>query len=143
VVALGASFRGQSGIAHNALAAHWAYQQGESYLLPRGSANRSPFTWNADVKATYGRKVGAGQIDVFMDVFNLFNNQEELDNDEIYTRNNANPIVGGDASDLEHSKTLDIGGMEVNATPLVNKNYGNLNARQAPLSMRFGLRYTF
>jgi outer membrane receptor protein involved in Fe transport len=144
LVVLGASFRGQSGIAHNALGAHWAYQQGESYLLPRGSANRSPFTWTTDVKATYGRRIAKGQtVEAFVDVFNLFNRQEELDSDEIYTRNNANPIVGGDFEDLRHAKTLDVGGSEVNATPVLNKNYGNLNARQAPLSIRFGLRYTF
>jgi outer membrane receptor protein involved in Fe transport len=144
LVVLGASFRGQSGIPHNALGAHWAYQQGESYLLPRGAANRSPFTWTTDVKATYGRRVTKDQtIEAFVDVFNLFNNQEELDSDEIYTRNNANPVVGGEFADLRHSKTLDVGGMEVNSTPIVNKNYGNLNARQAPLSVRFGLRYTF
>jgi NADH dehydrogenase/NADH:ubiquinone oxidoreductase subunit G len=144
LITMGASLRSQSGIAHNVLGAHWAYQQGESYLLPRGSGNRSPWTWTTDIKASYGRRIGKDQtIDVFMDVFNLFNNQEEADNDEIYTRNNANPIVGGDFSDLKHSKTLDIGGAEVNATPVLNKNFENLNARQAPLSMRFGLRYTF
>ena len=144
LIVVGASFRGQSGIAHNALGGHWAYGSGESYLLPRGSANRSPFTWTTDVKATYGRRIGKTQtVDVFMDVFNLFNKQDELDNDEIYTGNNANPVVGGDLSDLAHAKTLDIGGMEVNETPFVNKNYGNRNAIQAPLSLRFGLRYTF
>ena len=144
LVVLGASFRGQSGIAHNTLGAHWAYGADESYLLARGSTNRSPFTWTTDVKATYGRRIGNAQrVDVFVDVFNLFNKQEELDSDERYTRSNANPIVGGDPSDLEHSKTLDASGLEVNSTPVINMNYGNLNARQAPLSMRFGLRYTF
>ena len=144
LVVLGASFRGQSGIAHNTLGGHWAYGLDESYLLARGSANRSPFTWTADVKATYGRNIGkSNRVDVFMDVFNLFNTQEELDSDERYTNSNVNPIVNGDASDLRHSKTLDIGGNETNASPFLNKNYGNLNSRQAPLSMRFGLRYTF
>lgn len=144
LITMGASFRGQSGIAHNTLGAHWAYGADESYLLPRGSTNRSPFTWQADVKATYGRRIGKSQsVDVFVDVFNLFNNQEELDSDERYTRSNANPIVGGTPEDLQHSKTLDANGLETNATPTLNLNYGNLSARQAPLSMRFGLRYTF
>ncbi len=144
LIVLGASFRGQSGIAHNTLGGHWAYGLDESYLLARGSAPRSPFTWTADVKATYGRHINKTQsVDVFMDVFNLFNSQNELDNDERYTNSNVNPIVNGDASDLRHSKTLDIGGNETNASPFLNKNFGNLNSRQAPLSMRFGLRYTF
>jgi Carboxypeptidase regulatory-like domain/TonB dependent receptor len=144
LVVLGASFRGQSGIAHNTLGAHWAYGADESYMLSRGSTNRSPFTWTADMKATYGRRIGKSQtVDVFVDVFNLFNNQEELDSDERYTRSNANPIVGGTPDDLLHSKTLDANGLETNVTPTLNANYGNLVSRQAPLSMRFGLRYTF
>lgn len=144
LIILGASFRGQSGIAHNTLAGHWAYGLDESYLLARGSANRSPFTWQADIKATYGRHINKTQtVEGFVDVFNLFNNQDELDADERYTTSNANPIVNGDASDLKHSKTLDVSGLQVNQTPSLNKNYGNLNSRQAPLSIRFGLRYTF
>lgn len=141
---LGASMRGQSGIAHNTLGSHWAYGPEESYILPRGSANRSPFTWTADVKAIYGRKIGkTQQIELFADVFNLFNNQEEADSDEAYTFDNMNPIVGGDLTDLVHSKSLDGGGVEQNFTPTKNKNYGKLNARQAPREVRFGLRYTF
>ncbi len=144
LIVLGASFRGQSGIAHNTLGGHWAYGLDESYLLARGSTNRSPFTWTADVKATYGRNIkGSQRLDVFMDVFNLLNSQDELDSDERYTTSNVNPIVNGDATDLAHSKTLDVSGMQVNESPSLNKNFGNLNARQSPLSMRFGLRYTF
>jgi hypothetical protein len=144
LLVLGASFRGQSGLAHNTLGAHWAYGFDEAYMLARGSTNRSPFTWTADLKATYGRRIGKNQsVEAFVDVFNLFNNQEELDSDERYTRSNVNPIVGGTPDDLEHSKRLDAFATEQNLTPELNKNYGNLNARQAPLSMRFGLRYTF
>ncbi|HVV87516.1 MAG TPA: carboxypeptidase regulatory-like domain-containing protein [Kofleriaceae bacterium] len=144
LVTLGASVRGQSGIAHNTLAGNYGYGLDESFLLPRGSGQRSPFTWTADVKAAYGRKIDRSQeLEAFVDVFNLFDNQDELDADERYTTSNANPIVGGDASDLRHSKTLDDGGLQVNQTPVISRNYGNLSARQAPLSVRFGLRYTF
>jgi hypothetical protein len=144
LVVLGASFRGQSGIAHNTLGGHWAYGLDEAYILARGSTNRSPFTWTTDIKATYGRRIGKNQtVDVFVDVFNLFNNQEELDSDERYTISNVNPIVGGTPEDLRHSKRLDAFATEENLTPIINRNYGNLNARQLPLSMRFGLRYSF
>jgi hypothetical protein len=144
LVILGTSVRGQSGIPHNTLGSHWAYGVEESYILPRGSANRSPFTWTADLKATYGRKIGKSQqVEIFTDIFNVFNQQEETDNDETYTFDNMNPIVGGDVSDLPHSKSLDGGGVEQNLTPTVNKNYGKLNGRQSARSIRFGLRYTF
>ncbi len=140
---LGASVRGQSGAPHNALAGHWAYGAGESFLLPRGVAGRSPVTYTADLKATYGKKLGKNSIEAFVDIFNLLNSQEEVDIDEIYTGNYANPIIGGDLSDARHSKTLDDFGTEQNLTPSVNKNWGKLSARQAPLSVRFGMRYTF
>jgi Carboxypeptidase regulatory-like domain/TonB dependent receptor len=138
---LGASIRGQSGLAHNTLAAHPVYGPDESYLLPRGSGVRSPFTWGSDVKATYGHKIGKRQsLEVFADVFNLLNSQIETDTDEGYTLSSsaADPIVGGDASDLRHAKSSGSG-----TSPELNKNYGNLNARQAPRSFRFGLRYSF
>jgi hypothetical protein len=142
---LGGSVRGESGVPHNALAAHWAYGTDETFLLSRGSANRSPFTTTVDVKATYGRKIGkTNTIEAFVDIFNLFNTQDEIDADERYTGDSANPIINGDENDLRHSKTIDpLSGVEVNASPNLNKNFANLNARQAPLSVRFGLRYTF
>ena len=144
IVILGGSFRGQSGIAHNTLGSHWGYGPQESYILPRGSANRSPFVWSGDLKATYGRNIGKAQrVEIFADIFNVFNNQDETDNDEAYTADNMNPIVGGDTSELAHSKSIDGGGAEQNFTPVKNKNYGKLNARQAPRQIRFGLRYTF
>jgi len=139
LVTLGGSVRGQSGLAHNTLGAHPVYGADESYLLPRGNAPRSPFTTTADVKVTYGRKLGKkNTVEGFLDVFNLFNAQEETDADERYTNEFLDPIVGGDANDLRHIKTSGS-----NTTPEVNKNYLNLSARQAPLSVRLGLRYTF
>lgn len=139
IIILGGSFRGQSGIAHNTLGAHPVYGADESYLLPRGVAPRSPFTMTTDVKFTYGRKLGGAQtLEAFVDIFNLFNAQDETDADETYTAEFLDPIVGGDQSDLKHIKLNGSG-----TTPELNKNYLNLNARQAPLSMRFGVRYTF
>ncbi len=143
-VVLGGSFRATSGIPHNTLAGHPVYGLDESYLLPSGSIYRSPATYQVDVKASYGRKLSdSTTIEGFIDVFNLFNSQEELDTDDRYTVDSAQPIVGGDAADLLHSKTVDANGYAANLTPEVNKNFGNLNARQAPLSMRFGVRLSF
>ena len=143
VVTLGASLRGISGIAHNTLVGHPLYGADESFLLPRGSANRSPFTTTADIKAIYGRKINETQsIEVFADIFNLFNTQDETDADERYSTSFADPIVGGDPSDLAHAKQNPLAG-DVGTSPIANRNFGNLNARQAPRQIRFGLRYSF
>jgi hypothetical protein len=142
IIVLGTSFRAQSGIAQNTLAAHLFYGQGESYILPRGAVARGPVTWEVDVKGTYGRKFGSTKVEGFIDVFNLFNNQEETDADEIYTTQFVNPVVGGDLEDLRHAKGSSAFPDGQN-TPTRNLNWGNTSARQAPLSMRFGLRVTF
>jgi hypothetical protein len=146
VLTMGGSFRGISGIPHNTLVAHALYGADESYLLPRGSANRSPFTTTLDVKATYGRRIGKDQsIEVFADIFNLFNMQDQTDADERYSVSFADPIVGGDLSDLPHAKVQSRRTANAAAanSPIVNRNFGNLNARQFPRSFRFGLRYSF
>lgn len=155
LVTTGASFRAQSGIAHNALAAspHFGYGVGESFLLPRGAIARSPVTHQVDVHVSYGRRMPKGtMIEGFVRVFNLFNQQDELNTDENYTYEAVNPIVGGTISDLKHAKVLDQTGIEVNRSPTVNKNFGHsapgANGRggpalQLPRAIEFGMRVSF
>ena len=152
-VVVGASLRGQSGIAHNYLGNHPIYGNSESYILARGSAERSPFTTQADVRLSYGYRLNkTTKVEAFVNVFNLFNQQEQLTQDENYTFDAVNPIINGDPSDLEHLKTIDQATQtEVNATPQKNKNYGNTgstnanitNNIQAPRSVQLGFRVTF
>ena len=141
----GASFRALSGIAHNALASHPTYGTGESYVLPRGAIERSPVTTQTDIHVAYGYQINkTTKLEGFVDIFNLFNAQEETDVDEIYTFDSAVPIVGGDKNDLSHLKTQDIAtGLETQTTALPNKNFAKLNARQAPTSVRLGFRLIF
>ena len=155
VITTGGSFRAQSGIAHNVLGAgvHPGYGSGEAYLLPRGAAERSPTTTQLDVRVAYGYRINKKTtLEAFVNIFNLFNQQDQLNVDENYTQDFVNPILGGDASDLAHVKTLDdITGTEVNKTPEKNKNYGNtgtsnaniVGAQQAPRAVQLGFRLTF
>ncbi len=150
---VGGSLRAQSGIAHNVLGAHPIYGQGETYILARGAAARSPVTSQADVRLAYGYRISkTTMVEAFVNVFNLFNSQEEINQDENYTFGFVNPIVGGDANDLAHLKTNDeVSGQEINATPVKNKNFGNTGtnngnigpAQQAPRAMQLGFRVTF
>ena len=64
------------------------------------------------------------------------------DADERYSTSFADPIVGGDLSDLPHAKQNPLVGI-TGRSPIKNTNFLNLNARQAPRSFRFGLRYSF
>src|SRR5690606_24489437 len=106
---------------------------------PRGAADRSPLTTQVDVRVQYGRQLNKNmKLEAFLDVFNLFNQQTEVDADDEWTEDDVNPIVGGTEEDLEHLKIAGTG-----TAASVNPNFGNVSARQNPLSMRFGLRLTF
>jgi hypothetical protein len=141
----GASFRAISGIAHNALGAHPTYGNGEAYLLPRGAFARSPVTTQFDVQLGYGYKINKNMLaEGFIRLFNLLNEQEELNVDENYTFDVAVPIVGGTPEDLKHVKSIDpVSHVESANTVTPNKNFNNLNSRQAPRSVQLGFRLTF
>jgi len=149
LLTVGSSIRAQSGIAHNVLAAHPVYGDGESYLLPRGSVDRSPVTSNVDIHFSYGRRLDKNlTLEGFVNVFNALNQQDELNVDENYTFDNALPIVGGDATDLAHAKSLPTGanggpGPMVNQSLVKNQNYNHTNLLTVPRSFQFGMRLTF
>jgi hypothetical protein len=150
---VGASFRGESGIPHNVLAAHPIYGSGEAYLLGRGTAPRSPFTTQLDTRVSYGYGISkTTKLEAFVTVFNLFDSQKQLNTDENYTFDAANPVIGGELSDLAHLKTIDtVTGQEKNVTPIRNQNYGHTGSntaeitrvQQAPRSVQLGVRLTF
>ena len=146
LITVGASVRAQSGIPHNVLGADATYGPGESYLLPRGAAERSPTTGQADIHLSYGRRLNKNTVlEVFGNIINLTDAQQEATTDETYTEESANPIVGGDMNDLKHIKTIDAtSGVEVAHTPALNPNFGHTNAYlQSPRSFQFGVRLTF
>ena len=140
----GVSVRAVSGIPHSTLGADAYYGDDEVYILKRGTSGRSPVTFSADLHVGYGYQINkTTKVEIFGDIFNLLNQQDELDRDDTYTLDFVSPIVGGDSRDLEHLKTNDENGAGVNTTPVKNKNYGRLNTRSAPRSIRFGARLTF
>ena len=151
----GGSFRAESGIAHNVLGAgvHPGYGNGEAYVLGRGAAARSPTTTEMDIHLAYGYLINKHtKLEGFVNVFNLFNSQEQLNQDENYTFSFVNPILHGDFEDLKHLKTLDdVSGGELNVSPVKNKNFGHtgtnnanvVGPQQSPRSIQLGFRLTF
>ena len=84
----------------------------------------------------------------------MFNTQDQLNQDENYTYDASNPIIGGSPSDLQHIKTLDPDtGQELNVSPLKNKNFQHTGAnnsvvagggvQQSPRQVQLGFRLTF
>ncbi len=143
-VTTGVSARVLSGIPHSYLGADAYYGDDEAYLLKRGTASRSPVTTNFDVHLAYAYQLNKNtRLELFARIFNLLDTQDELDRDETYTFDYARPIVGGDLEDLDHLKTTDENGIELNTTPTKNKNFGRLNTRQSSRNFQFGARLTF
>jgi hypothetical protein len=77
------------------------------------------------------------KINVYGDVINLANERGVTNVDDEYTFSNVNPIIGGKPEDLRKLRAID-------GTALVlNSNYGQPTAYQAPLYLRFGARLYF
>jgi hypothetical protein len=142
---LGWRARALSGVPRNVLAGHPLYGLSESFLLPRGEIGRTNFEASLDLHAGYARKLAKGmELEVFVDVYNVLNDQGTASVDEDYTyRSDSNPIVGGTYEDLVFAKALDTSGRETPDPIIRNANFGNTAGRYAPLATRFGARLDF
>jgi outer membrane receptor protein involved in Fe transport len=106
--------------------------------LPRGSSGRTPWMTQVDGHIGYGRPISPTvNLEAFVDLFNLFNEQAATQEDDNYTYSWAGPILNGTAKDLKCAK--DITGQPI----VVNPNYGHALAYQLPFHARMGLRLTF
>ena len=109
-----------------------------NYLLPRGAGGRTPPITQFDGKLSYRCPLTPKtNIEAFLDVFNLFNQQAVLRVDDDYTFDSAASIVGGTKDDLKYAKNAQGGPLTV------NPNYGHATSYQAPIHGRLGLRLTF
>ncbi|HXU03370.1 MAG TPA: carboxypeptidase regulatory-like domain-containing protein [Polyangia bacterium] len=133
----GLSFAARSGMPRNYVSGLVPGQQ-LVMMLPRGSAGRTPTVTELNGKLAYRRELSPKvNLEAFIDVFNIMNQQTVVQTDDNYTYSWAGPIVNGTTADLKYAK--DIGG-----NPIVkNPNYGNALLYQRPINGRFGLRLTF
>ncbi len=145
VLTLGWRARLASGTPHGALAGHPLYGTGESFLLPRGALGRTDAEHALDVHVSYGQALARGMsVEVFADVFNLYDHQGQAAVDEDYSyRSNAFPIVGGTYEDLPFAKAVTSDGAETPEPIIRNPDFGNTVARYAPMSARLGARLAF
>lgn len=138
-VIFGLSFTARSGMPRNYVG---NLLPGSPYqivmLLPRGSAGRTPSVTQFDSKIAYVRELSPKvNLEAFIDLFNVFNQQTPILVDDNYTFDGAAPIVNGTAQDLKFAKNL--GGQPLPKNP----NFGQPLAYQLPFHGRVGLRLTF
>ena len=136
-ITVGLSFAARSGMPRNYMSGLIPGQQ-LVFLLPRGSGGRTPTTTELNGKIAYRRQLSPKvNLEAFMDLFNMLNQQSAVLTDDNYTYSWAGPIVNGTPSDLKYAK--DISGAPIAKNP----NYGRPLLYQQPFNGRFGLRLTF
>jgi hypothetical protein len=136
-ITVGLSFAARSGMPRNYMSALIPSQQ-LVFLLPRGSGGRTPTTTELNGKIAYKRQLSPKvNLEAFVDLFNILNEQAVLLTDDNYTYSWAGPIVNGTPSDLKYAK-------DISGAPIVkNPNYGQPLLYQRPFNGRFGMRLTF
>jgi hypothetical protein len=134
---LGIYVSAYSGVPRNHVAALIPGQQ-LVFLLPRGSAGRTPAVTQTDVRVAYRHKLSElTTVEASLDLFNVMNRRTALRMDDNYTFDMAAAIVDGTPSDLPHARN--IAGVPV--TP--NPNFGRPTAYQAPLHGQVTLQASF
>jgi len=137
VTTLGGSARITSGAPIDVLAINPSTGAG-THLLPRGEGGRTPWVWSVDLHlATRYHFDPRFALELFVEVFNLFNRREPVAMVSAYTYDQVEPIPGGTADDLEHARTTD--GQAVRK----NQSYGEPLVFQQPFGASLGLRLLF
>jgi len=132
----GLGFSGRSGAPRN-YQASLITGLNDVFILPRGSAGRTPAVWQFDAKIAYRHKLKAVQLEAFIDLINILNQQAALQMDDNYTYEPAAAIVNGTKDDLKYAKNAF-------GQPITkNSNFGNPLAYQAPFHGRLGLRVVY
>ena len=132
----GASFAAFSGVPRNYVGGLYGSQV--VFILPRGSAGRTPTVTQTDIKLAYRMPVTKNtSIETFLDMYNIFNERTTLQTDDNYTFDSVAAIVNGTKNDLPFAKNA--GGAPV----LKNPNFGQATAFQQPFHGRMGVRFLF
>ncbi|HZI04733.1 MAG TPA: TonB-dependent receptor, partial [Archangium sp.] len=140
---LGMSYRGQSGTPINYLGGHPRSGMGETFVLPRGSSGeRTPWVHTLDSNLGVRYQFTRNQVvSLNLEVFNLFNFQEETRVNEHYTYANVLPLeTQVDPGELTPSMVRTVSGEPLSAA---NPEFLKPTQYQPPRQVRIGLRYTF
>jgi hypothetical protein len=152
LIAPGLGFSGQSGVPITPLGRAPIMGENETFILPRGSAGRTPFVTQLDAHLSYRTTVAKIlSAEVFVDIFNLFNQRTVLTEDAEYTVDRVMPAPAG--TPLTQVPVVDGSGTPICAsddqpcttyvTASPNPNYLRPTSYQAPISGRMGVRVLF
>ncbi|MET0595432.1 MAG: TonB-dependent receptor, partial [Polyangiaceae bacterium] len=140
----GLSLKGRSGTPTGYLGSHTLYGLDETFILPRGSGERTPWEFGADVQVGYRFNIDKDKtVQATIDIFNVFNFQAVTLKDNRYTASDVLPVAGGSrAADGSIPGLRNDDNTPFDSTQ-INPNFGRATAYQTPRVFRFGLRTTF
>ncbi|PTL77543.1 TonB-dependent receptor [Vitiosangium sp. GDMCC 1.1324] len=140
---IGLSYRGFSGTPINYLGGHPLLGTGETFLLPRGSAERTPWLHSIDSHIGVTWQLKRQEVSLTLDVFNLFNFQEVTRVDENYTYAAVLPLTKAvEAGQLTPDMITTSEGSRLTESQL-NRSFKQPLQYQTPRQVRLGLRYAF
>jgi hypothetical protein len=153
----GGAFRAMSGTPVSYLGADAYYSPGVTFILPRGSAGRTPLRSRLDLSGRLQYVVSPPYaIRFLVDVINAWNSEQAASLDQNWTWDPVQSAVGGqcharngasgsnpigkalaDCPGLGYLRTMD--GLPVT----INQNFGRPTSYQLPVSVRLGLELIF
>lgn len=159
---LGLTYEGYSGQPLSYLGAHPLYGPGLAFILPRGAAGRAPWVHTFNLKAGASYKFSKDMTVGFtVDILNMFNFQAATSLDQNYTTESVLPYTPAKGENAQESicaagatagpscvsKVTMLDGDGAPTLKLadenINKNFKQPLSYQAPLQVRFGLKFSF
>jgi outer membrane receptor protein involved in Fe transport len=124
----GYNFYYMTGHPMSKLGAHRLYGQDERFITQRGSEGRSPDLWNFDLRFAYPIPIGGFNLELSMDIFNVFNNQDAVENDQRWTSLADDDYPEPIPPELE---------------PQTNPTWNEAFAYQDPRRIRLGVKFSW
>jgi hypothetical protein len=117
-----------------------AYNNWEYYGSERGAFGRSDAYWEADLHLGYPLKLGSSlELNLLLDIFNLFNNQTEMRRDIAYTNaNDSYEVVNWETG--EDFPPITPGDTD---RPPTSEGWNTTDRWTQPFTARFGVRLSF
>ena len=135
---VGGGFYYRTGTPMTAMGYDAAYRNWELYLSDRGAFGRTDDSWEGNLHLGYPVKLGGLEVNLLMDVFNLFNIQGETARSQRYTVTQDYDVLDYNTGEVNPAIT------QGDATrPPTNPAFNNTNQWQEPRSIRLGVRLSF
>ncbi|MBZ0089913.1 MAG: TonB-dependent receptor, partial [Thermoanaerobaculia bacterium] len=148
---IGLSAYWRSGTPLSAYGYSFAYSNWEYYLTPRGALGRNPSEYEADLHLGYPLKLGTGELQFQLDVFNLLDRQAITSYDQRYNLETSrcagipDELCNGDGGLQHDGESLDpVGQLDDPRATATNPDFLKRGAAfSGQRSIRVGIRYRF